>query len=54
MKEDLKPTQQDIIEANNRVAKQNLEDFRQNMRAYLMAGGKLTFNWNKKVKKNEL
>jgi hypothetical protein len=50
MRENLKPTDKDIIEANNRVARQNFEAWRTAMREYLKAGGKLTFEWDKKEK----
>jgi hypothetical protein len=47
MKEDLKPTQKDIIDANNRVSKQEFEAWRQAIHEYLLAGGKITFEWDK-------
>jgi hypothetical protein len=47
-KEDLKPTEKDIIEANNRVAIENFERWRQALREYILLGGKITFTWDKK------
>jgi hypothetical protein len=52
MKEELKPTQRDIIDANNRVAIENFEKYRQLMKSYLKSGGKLFFSWKKDRGKN--
>jgi hypothetical protein len=45
-KEDLKPTQKDIIEANNRVTQQDFKSFRQALHDYYMAGGKIVLEWD--------
>jgi hypothetical protein len=53
MREYLKPTQKDIIDANNRASLHNMEVFRQSLREYLLAGGELTFNWSGRKRRHK-